>query len=344
MPVAKHKKRRRKKPKIVTHGKAYSLKDCWLYNIGSKNRLCEKLDLNIETINSLCDDKENYQVFYLEKTGGKKREIQAPKFELDRVHSRIASLLARVKVPDYLHSGVKGRSSVTNAKVHVGNVPVLTLDIKNFYPSVSEKSVFQFYKTALSCSQDVAGLLAALCTYNGHVPTGSRLSMILAYWANQPLFSRLKALCDKKGVEMSVYVDDLTFSGEGVNRVFQQNVIDIIHKAGMTVHPKKTQLYKKDQSKVITGVVLNGNRFSIRNRHHKAIYEAFNAIESVKDEVELEKKRNELIGRLNAAGQIDSRFSQRAKTYRKEILERKTNTFGKASTFVLIRQHLSQNL
>lgn len=334
MPETKCKNRRRKKPKIVTHGKAYSVKDCWLYNIGSKNRLCEKLDLSMEIISTLCDDKENYQVFYLEKAGGKKREIQAPKFELDRVHSRIASLLARVKVPDYLYSGVKGRSNVTNAKVHVGNVPVLTLDIKNFYPSVSEKSVFQFYKTALSCSQDVAGILASLCTYNSHVPTGSRLSMILAYWANQPMFSRLKALCDKKGVKMSVYVDDLTFSGSGVNKVFQKNVIDIVHRSGMIVHPKKTQLYTKDQPKVITGVVLHGNRISIRNRHHKDIYEAFNAIESVKDEAELEQKRNELIGRLNAAGQIDSRFSQRAKTYRKEISERKTNNFGKASITV----------
>lgn len=327
MPETKHKNRCRKKPKIVTHGKAYSVKDCWLYNIGSKSHLCKKLDLNIETIKALCDTKENYQVFYLEKVGGKKREIQAPKFELDKVHSRIASLLARVKAPGYLHSGIKGRSNITNAKVHVGNIPVLTLDLKNFYPSVSEKSVFHFYKTTLSCSHDVAGILASLCTYNGHIPTGSRLSMILAYWANQPLFNRLKALCDKKGVKMSVYVDDLTFSGEGVNIVFQQNVIDIVHSSGMTVHPKKTRLYARHQPKVITGVVINGNRIAIRNRHHKAIYEAFNTIESVKDEAELEKKRNELIGRLSAAGQIDRRFSQRAQTYRKEFFENKSSTF-----------------
>lgn len=312
------------KQKIVTYGKSYSLKDSWLYNIRTKNGLCTKLETNIETINTLSDDKANYQTFFLQQAGGKKREIQAPRFDLDKVHSRIASLLARIEVPDYLHSGIKGRSNITNAKVHLGTIPVLTLDIKNFYSSTSAKSVYHFFYSRLNCSSDVASLLASLCTFNNHVPTGSRVSMILAYWANEPMFERLRCLSARKNIRMTVYVDDLTFSGENVNRVFQKNVINIIKQAGMSVHQKKTKLYLKTQVKVITGVVITDNKMSVRNKHHRAIYELFNSIDDAKNEAELEYLRNSLIGKLSAAGQIDHRFLQRARSMR-QIFQSDTN-------------------
>lgn len=322
MPEAKYKNRRKRKHKIVTRGKSYSIKDSWLYNIQSKTSLCAKLETNLSALNLLTDNANNYQIFYLDKTDGKKREIQAPKFELDKLHSRIASLLARINVPDHLHSGVKGRSNITNAKLHLGDTPTLTLDIKNFYPSVTQKSVYHFFSSKLNCAPDVAGLLASLCTYKDHVPTGSRLSMILAYWANEPMFERLTTLCLRKNITMSTYVDDLTFSGENVDRVFQKNVVDIITKSGMTVHPHKTKMYRKDQPKVITGVVVTGNRISVCNKHHKSIYDAFNSIDKAKNEAELEHLRNVLIGKLNAAGQIDKAFSQRAKNIRREFIKK----------------------
>ncbi|MFT4059655.1 MAG: reverse transcriptase family protein [Legionella sp.] len=315
------KSNKRYKRKIVTYGKSYPLKDSWLYNIRTKNSLCAKLETNIETINTLSDDGANYQTFFLQQAD-KKREIQAPKFELDKIHSRIASLLARIEVPDYLHSGIKGRSNITNA--HLGTTPVLTLDIKNFYSSTSAKSVYHFFYSRLNCSSDVASLLASLCTYNNHVPTGSRVSMILAYWANEPMFQHLRHLSARKNITMTVYVDDLTFSGENVNRSFQKNVINIIKRAGMSVHQKKTKLYLKTQAKVITGVVITDNKMFVRNKHHRAIYELFNSIGDAKNEAELEYLSSSLIGKLSAAGQIDHRFLQRARSMR-QIYQSNTN-------------------
>jgi hypothetical protein len=306
--------KRRNKPRIKSNNKNYSLKDSPLYNLKSKKRLLSLLMVkSISDLEALAVH-DNYRVFYIEKSEGKKREIQAPKYSLDVIQTRIASLLVRISVPDYLHSGVKGRSSVTNARVHIGCHPVLTMDIKNFYPSVSKKSMYYFFLSTMKTSPDVAGILAALCSYEDHIPTGSRISMPLSFWSNIRMYTELDKLSEKYGITMSAYVDDLTFSGENVNKLFSKHAQRIIEDSGMVVHPDKTRLYARKESKLITGVIVSESGMSVRNKHHKAIYSLFNEIESVKDDLVLEKMHEQIIGRLHAAGQIDPKFKQRAKT------------------------------
>jgi len=272
------------------------------------------LGKTVSELTKLSDDS-NYRVFFLEKEG-KKREIQAPKFDLDIAHTRISSLLVRVAMPGYVHSGVKGRSNITNAEVHIGDHPVLTMDIQNFYPSITKKSIFHFFNTIMKGAPDVSGILAELCSYHDHIPTGSRLSMPLSYWANLPMYSRINDLCEKKGIRMSVFVDDLTFSGENVNRLFRKDIEGIIASAGLTVHPKKTKLYGREKHKLITGAIVDKTGMKVRHKHHKAIYTVFSEMKSCTDDAELEMLQKELIGRFSAAGQIDSSFKQRAITYR----------------------------
>jgi hypothetical protein len=72
----------------------------------------------------------------------------------------------------------------------------------------------------MKCSPDVAEILAQICTCNGHIPTGSRISMPLAFWANHKMFDELKNIADTFEVTMTVYVDDITFTGSSVNKFF----------------------------------------------------------------------------------------------------------------------------
>lgn len=312
------KPKRRNKPRIKSKNKFYTLKDSGLYNITTKKRLEDRLQKPINEIVSLADDS-NYRVFFLEKPNGKKREIQAPTLGLDIVQTRIASLLVRIIMPDYVHSGVKGRSNVTNAKVHIGDHSVLTMDIRNFYPSISKKSIYHFFNSTMKAAPDVAGILAELCSYQDHIPTGSRLSMPLSFWANYSMYDALQSLCDSQGVTMSSYVDDLTFSGSSVNQLFERNVTRIVSNAGLTVHPDKTRLFRHDEPKLITGVIVRSDRVEVRNAHHKAIYMLFNEMKSTDNDEDLKAIHEELLGRLNAAGQIDPAFKQRAKNLISQI-------------------------
>lgn len=307
MQESKSKRKGRKKPKIITRGKSYKIEDCYLFNTRTKSSLCLKLGSDIAILKS-CISDSNYRVFPKTKADGTLREIQEPKPTLDHIQTRIASYLSRISLPDYLHSGRKGHSYITNAKKHVGQERVLTVDIKKYFSSTSKKSVYYFFYKTLKCSCDVAGLLAELCTYDEHVPTGSRLSMVLVYWANKLMFDKLERLCKKQGITMTLYVDDLTFSGRNVNAVFKKNIISIIESCGMSVKHEKSRMYRSSQPKVVTGVVVKNGKLFVMNKHHKLIYGAHQAMQTATNKAEIIRTRSMLKARLNAAGQIEPRF------------------------------------
>lgn len=314
MHATKKKPTLKYKPRIKSKNKSYPIKDSALYNLTTKKRLENILKKPTSELISLANDA-NYRVFFHKRLDGKKREIQAPTIGLDIIQTRIASLLVRIAIPDYVHSGVKGKSNISNAKIHAGDHPVLTIDIKNFYPSISRKSIFHFFKNTMNDAPDVADMLAGLCTYQDHIPTGSRISMLLSFWANHKMYSSLHALCESQEVTMSIYVDDMTFSGRSVNRLFQRKVEKIVSNAGLEVHPEKTRLYKRYQPKLVTGVIIDGETFKVRNKHHKNIYTLVNEIKSAKSDASLKSLQKSLFGSLHAAGQIDPIFKQRAKAF-----------------------------
>lgn len=315
MPATQMKKGIQRKLRIQSKNKSYSLKDSSLYKLTTKKRLVNELFHTIVRLEKLASDS-NYKVFSIKKPNGEPRWIETPNDSLNCVHTRIASLLVRIKQPGFVHSGVKGRSNITNAKAHLGDHPVLTMDLRNFYPSVTKKSIYHFFHQTMQVSPDVAGILAELCTYKDHIPTGSRISMPLSFWANNKMYTDIYKLCHNRGVKMSVYVDDLTFSGKLANSRLEKDVSLIVSGAGLIVHPEKTRLFRRDEPKLITGVVVKGSDLRVRNKHHKAIYNLFNERDRVTEIEARQTIERQLLGHLNAAGQVDSRFKQRAITFR----------------------------
>src|SRR3546814_14941861 len=94
-------------------------------------------------------------------------------------------MLARIEPPSFLFCPVKGRCYVSNAARHRGNRVVHCLDIKKFFPNTPRVRVIAFFQSIMGCRADVAGILGDLCTFEGHLPTGSPLSPILAYYSYQ---------------------------------------------------------------------------------------------------------------------------------------------------------------
>src|SRR3546814_13420549 len=77
--------------------------------------------------------------------------------------------------PSFLFCPVKGRCYVSNAARHRGNRVVHCLDIKKFFPNTPRVRVIAFFQSIMGCRADVAGILGDLCTFEGHLPTGSPL-------------------------------------------------------------------------------------------------------------------------------------------------------------------------
>lgn len=304
---------KKKKLKIETNNKSYSIKDSSLYNL-TKNSLEKQLGCSLLSLDTLRSD-DNYRVFMVDG-----REIQCPKFKLNKIHTRIASLLCRIEMPDFLHSGVKKKSYVTNANAHLGDHPVLTMDISSFFKSISKTSIYNSFLQYFNISPDIAGLLAELCSYNGHLPTGSRISLPLSFWCSKKMYDKLSSYCFNKDIKMTVYVDDITFSGERVSLLVQKHLSRIIHDSGYQVNQKKTRLYTKYKPKQITGVIVNGNVTKVRNAHQRKIHELLEEMPYPRDEEHLDKLQVELLGRLNAAGQVEKRFSGIARSIRNKYI------------------------
>lgn len=220
-------------------------------------------------------------------------------------------------MPSYLHSGKKSHSNVTNAAAHAENPVILTMDVQKFYPSTTEKHVFNFFYNTMKCSPDVSGLLAKLITFNGHVPTGSRISLIIAYWANHKMFDELHLLATEHKLKMTAYVDDLTFSGEHISGKIPWLVKKIVRKHGLTIHPSKTCLFREKDVKIVTGVAIKERKLFIKNEHHLKSYQDIEAWKILKAAGYIpESFQARLQGRLIAMSSIDPRFKDKYRSIR----------------------------
>lgn len=298
--------------------KQYSLTDSCLFCLQSKRRLSELLHVDISALKLLIHDS-NYNC-YTDTNGQKPRDIEHPHFELDKVQTRIASLICRIVQPDYIHSGIKGRSHISNAAEHVGNHKVLISDIQSFFPSTTKRMVFDFFYKRMKCSSDVADLLANLCTCKGHIPTGSRISMPLAFWANEPLFNLLHKFSVAIGVTFTVFVDDIVFSGNSIDETFVFNIKKLISNHGHKAHPRKTKFYKSGKVKVVTGIAVDENGLHVANRHRKNIYQDMSQWKVTEQAgLQFEDLNNRIIGRMNAQSLVDYRFKDKARTFKKGV-------------------------
>lgn len=305
----------RKKNKIRTNNKIYSFESSPFYKLSSPNILANLLHINLTDLKKLKNNKDNYKPFVIKKEGKKDRTIESPKKLLEKVHTRIASLLCRIKTPNFLHSGIKGRTYITNAKAHLGKHKVLTSDLRSFYPSTTKKMIFELFHYNFCCSVEVSDLIASVATYEDHLPTGSRLSMPLALWANINMFLEIELLAKKHSINMTVYVDDLVFSGNNLNELFSSVVNKIVLKHGHKIHNGKTVLYKSDEIKLITGVIVHNEKIFIRNLHHKNMHNDLEEWKTYKNAFLVpDALKNRLLGRINALAQIDPRLKDKAKS------------------------------
>jgi RNA-directed DNA polymerase len=300
------------------------IKDCWLFAIESKADLARRLStdalkVTAADLDRLAKDAGNFKLFSI-RQGNRERPVQEPKRDLQRLHARVHKLLARVQVPSYLHSAVKGRSYLTNARAHDLTAPTIKIDVKKFFPSVPRRAVFRFFQETLRCRADVAGLLADMLTFDARLPTGSSASPIIAYYAFKPMFDALAELAERHGLVMTCYVDDVTMSGPDADRAVLFEAHQIIAKSGLRSH--KMKFFLGNTPKVITGVCNTPVGERVPNRLHLKIKVGFDDLRNARTDKEAIKILTPLFGRLEAAKQIDPAFGARAKTLRAQFKAR----------------------
>lgn len=233
--------------------KCYPLNQSPFFRLRNKTKLAEVLQLR--GAGALLQLVTNGKYTTVKKGG---KIFTPPVGSLRRTHDRVQLLLSRLELPDYLHSGRKHRSNVTNALAHRHDHGMVKTDIRSFFPSTPEKYVADFFRRDLECSGDISSILARLLTRDGAIPKGSPCSTTLAFWANKRMFDELHKIVSSAKGTMTVYVDDISISMDGLNRRLLQRANGVIERYGYEHH--KHRVYRGSQNKIVTGVVLNKGR------------------------------------------------------------------------------------
>lgn len=304
--------------KTPSKHKLYSIDQSPLYKLQTRRKLASLFDLSLNELERLAKRPDNYRIFIIGKDKSKPRQVEEPKPHLERIHRRLFNLLTRIEPPEYLHSGIKGKSYITNAKAHIGADTLITLDIQKFFPSTLGWHVFEFFHNVMHCSRDVAGLLTKISTCHGHVPTGSCLSQIIAFYAHYEMFEEMYDLASSLGLTMTCYVDDIAISGKNVNKAVLYKIRGILNKRGLRSHPKKENVFRSGVPKEITGSIVLNNCLKLPNRKHKQIYEEIISISNLDDSKEKLTLINMTMGRLIAASQSDPELCSYANLLRCE--------------------------
>jgi hypothetical protein len=183
----------------------YPLHQSPLFRLRSRSKLAGLLRVTNGELKRLSRGDELYSEFDIRKKHGDgARHVENPCRPLKLAQARLARLLARIEPPEFLFCPVKRRCYVSNAAVHRGNRIVQCLDIKRFFPSVPQRRIYWFFHSVMGCESDVAALLARFACYEGHLPTGSPLSPIAAYFAYYDLWHRIAELCRERGYAFTV--------------------------------------------------------------------------------------------------------------------------------------------
>ena len=266
--------------------------------IDNAGELAELLGIDLDELATYADTRmrarrahspriANYRYRWLERPGGA-RLLEAPRSRLAaRQRQILDELLAPIPVHPACHGFVAGRSVLTGARRHVGAQVLVTLDLEQFFASVTAPRIWGVLRAA-GYPEPVAHLLTGLTTHAApiaaladmprgpdpsrdfrlrrrlgvpHLPQGAATSPQLANLVLYSLDRRLAALAEAAGLAYTRYADDLTFSGGPDLRRGAHTMITTIEKIvraeSFALNPAKTRVRQRHQRQSVTGIVVN---------------------------------------------------------------------------------------
>lgn len=249
---------------------------------------------------------------------GKWRHIDNPKGELRQAQRAIQRrLLSRVPLPAKMFGGVKGRSIRDNGRVHTRQSMVVTFDLKNCFPSISDRDIYRVFEERLGYRGEIPGLLTRLTTFHHRLPQGAPTSTTLANLALVPLYEEIERVATAHNLSMSFWVDDIALSGCGAEAVVGE-IIAAIQSHGLNVSCKKLILMPRNLGpQRITGVVTNRG-VSAGRAKLQSIYHEIQDLSTERDIPDYRIRR--VYGLVNHVEQVKPRQGRRLRRLADDLL------------------------
>jgi RNA-directed DNA polymerase len=205
-------------------------------------------------------DKAPYLYYERKKTkkGGGFRIIAAPHDNLKKIQTALLEKFLSKLPLDPTLFGHKGTSAKKAVLCHTRKPLVITLDIKNFFPSIKACTVRKMLLSR-GASNEVAKLLTKLSTHKNQLPQGAPTSSYIASLVLHPIVAHVKKALASTGTStsLSIWVDNITISGpSGLVRI-QKTISGIFKRHGLIIPPHKIKPMPHSQEQESLNIRLN---------------------------------------------------------------------------------------
>lgn len=214
--------------------------------------------------------ENNYHAFDL-ISDNKIRTILAPSKRLKaRQRWILDNILNKIKVSKYAHGFELNRSIKTHAELHANHDFVVCMDIKDFFPSITEEKVYTIFKN-IGYTSRASQELAKLCCFKGVLPQGAPTSPKLANIICKKMDWEIQRYSKANNITYSRYADDLTFSSNSEMCELITEITAIVKKYDFSINSEKTQTFAYGEPKFITGLVVQNGNVRIPKRYKREL-------------------------------------------------------------------------
>lgn len=209
---------------------------------------------------ALAEERYNhYSPAYLQKNTSGTRTLNVPDWEIARhQHFMLREIFDHIPVSPCAFAYRKGHGIKECAAPHVKQQTLIHLDVKDFFSSITEATVFQAIEKETGYAKQLVDFMSKLCCHNGVLPQGACTSPVLSNICFRPCDDDLLSYASQHNLRYTRYSDDLFFSGE--IDCIKDRIIElgaILNRHGFRVNKEKTKVLHQNSSQKIVGLVVN---------------------------------------------------------------------------------------
>nr|WP_314785037.1 reverse transcriptase domain-containing protein [Olsenella uli] len=205
------------------------------------------------------------------KKNGGIRVISAPRGDLKAVQRKIGEGLSeKYSVLPCVQGFVGGRSVATNAHEHIRKKFLLSLDLKDFFPSISSGRVHELFLKFFRFPSEVTDILTNLVCDSGCLPQGAPTSPIISNIICYKMDRALLSFAAANKIEYTRYADDLTFSTTSAYvalKLFDNSkagldainpkILSVVRTNYFQINEKKIHAVWRGSRQLVNGIVVN---------------------------------------------------------------------------------------
>ena len=215
---------------------------------------------------------KHYRTFHVPK-GHSIRFIEAPRVGLKFVQRWLAIQFEKAWTPHpAVHGFVRHRSHISAASVHLGAQWVVSVDIKNFFPSTDAQTVQDALNRLGYRFGRSLEMLLRICCYRHRLPQGAPTSPVISNIALHQLDYKVANLAEKSGWKYTRYADDIVLSGAGrvpANAV--KKLDNIFANTCWSLSTRKRFVAEAPQRLKVHGLLVHGDKLRLTKGYRNRI-------------------------------------------------------------------------